>query len=54
MHRQILRELEYTRDRYDLRPNMYIAYDRVALYGKEDRSLRLTFDQKDSATAGGD
>ena len=46
MHRQILRELEYTRDRYDLRPNMYIAYDRVALYGKEDRSLRLTFDQR--------
>ena len=25
---------------------MYIAYDRVALYGKEDRSLRLTFDQR--------
>lgn len=46
VHRQILRELEYTRDRYDLRPNMYIAYDRVALYGKEDRSLRLTFDQR--------
>lgn len=46
VHRQILRELEYTRDQYDLRPNMYIAYDRVALYGKEDRSLRLTFDQR--------
>ena len=46
VHRQILRELEYTRDHYDLRPNMYIAYDRVALYGKEDRSLRLTFDQR--------
>ena len=29
-----------------MRPNMYIAYDRVALYGKEDRSLRVTFDQR--------
>ena len=42
---QILREIAYFMDYYgDLRPMMYLAYDRQAFYGREDSRLRLTFD----------
>lgn len=42
---QILREMDYALSYYgDLRPAMYLCYDRVAFYGEEDPMLRLTFD----------
>lgn len=42
---QILREIAYCLEYYrDLRPAMYLAYDRQAFYGREDPDLRLTFD----------
>lgn len=42
---QILREIDYTKKRYDLKPKAFVAYDRVAYYGKDDENLRATFDR---------
>lgn len=41
---QIRREIDYFLDFYRPIPRMFIAYDRIALFGKEDASLRLTLD----------
>lgn len=43
---QIFREIDYFLAHYPLEPKLYLAYDRIALYGKEDAEFRLTFDQK--------
>lgn len=42
---QILKEIEYFINMYNPYPRIYIAYDRAALVGKEDESLRITFDR---------
>lgn len=42
---QILREIDYTFRRYDLKPAAYIAYERLAMFGKQDSQLRVTFDK---------
>lgn len=42
---QILQEIDYLLNFYQLQPNLYLAYDRIALYGKEDPDFRVTFDQ---------
>ena len=43
---QIGREIDYFRTFYkDLRPAVFISYDREAFYAKDDDSLRVTFDQ---------
>lgn len=42
---QIIREIDWFLQFYsDIAPAMYIAYDRVAMYGVEDSELRVTFD----------
>ena len=42
---QILREMDYALAYYkNLRPAMYLCYDRQAFYGIDDPHLRLTFD----------
>lgn len=42
---QVLREVDYMRQFYrELVPAAYIGYERVALYGLEHASLRVTFD----------
>ncbi|KAF5038393.1 polyphosphate polymerase domain-containing protein [Sedimentibacter saalensis] len=41
---QILREIDYFIKLYNPIKKVFIAYDRVALFGKEDESLRITFD----------
>ena len=41
---QILNEMDYFLSRYDLYPKVYLAYVRVALFGKEDNEFRVTFD----------
>lgn len=43
---QILREIDFFLQRYTLQPRLYLAYDRVALYGKEDPDFRITFDSR--------
>ena len=44
MNVQVLREIGYVLTRYELEPKVYLAYDRQALFSKESRDLRITFD----------
>lgn len=41
---QISREINYVLNYYNLIPKIYLAYDRIAYYNKEDSNLRITFD----------
>lgn len=42
---QIMKEIDWTMNFYrDLKPKMFIAYDRCAYFGKDDENLRITFD----------
>jgi len=41
---QIMREIAYFTEHYHPVPKMFIAYDRVAYFGKEDHDFRLTMD----------
>lgn len=43
---QIKREIDYCIQFYDLSKKMYIAYDRTAMYGIYDDSVRVTFDKR--------
>lgn len=44
MNKQVLNEIEYLLKLYDLEPKLYLAYDRKAMFGRESRNLRITFD----------
>ncbi|PQP86475.1 polyphosphate polymerase domain-containing protein [Paenibacillus sp. AR247] len=44
MNRQVVSEIEYFLSRYELKPMVYLAYDRIALFCKGNRDLRITFD----------
>ncbi|MBE6025007.1 MAG: polyphosphate polymerase domain-containing protein [Cellulosilyticum sp.] len=41
---QILREIDYFISYYKPKPKLYLAYDRMAYFGREDSSVRITFD----------
>lgn len=41
---QILKEIDYSCRFYDVQPKVYLAYERIAMSGKEDPELRVTFD----------
>lgn len=41
---QILQEVNYAMQLYQPKPKVYLAYERIAFYGKEDPELRVTFD----------
>lgn len=41
---QIMKEIDYYFKLYDLKPFIYIAYDRISFRGLEDRNLRITLD----------
>ncbi len=41
----ILNEIDWFLLRYRPVPKIYIAYDRLALFGREDKELRITFDK---------
>ena len=44
---QIMHEIDWLVHRYEsIQPAVYIAYDRIALFQKENPDLRVTFDQK--------
>ncbi|SMC70024.1 polyphosphate polymerase domain-containing protein [Papillibacter cinnamivorans] len=45
MNRQVLNELEYFLNRNEVSPAAYISYRRVALFGLDDPSFRVTFDR---------
>lgn len=42
---QIMKELDWFTNRYELKPAVYLAYDRKAFAGKEDDQFRITFDR---------
>ena len=44
-NKQIKEELDYTFKYWDLKPKMYICYDRIALYEKNNNDFRATFDK---------
>lgn len=41
---QITREIDWFLNYYKVSPKVFIAYDRIALFGKQDSDLRITFD----------
>lgn len=43
---QVAKEINYFLKRYPLIPRVYLAYDRIAMFGVEDSDLRMTFDFK--------
>ncbi len=44
-HSQILREIDYFKTCYDeIKPKVYLSYDREAFFSTEDENFRLTFD----------
>ena len=43
-NKQILNEIDYCFKYYKLNPALFLAYDRIAYYSKEDKSFRITFD----------
>ena len=44
MNAQVLHELEYFLKIYNLSPKLYLAYDRIAYFEKDNRDLRISFD----------
>lgn len=44
LNRQVLREIEYFKEIYDLKPKVYLSYDRYAFFEKNDGDFRVTFD----------
>lgn len=41
---QVMREIHYFRQFYQLKPEMIVSYDRHALHGIDDAELRITYD----------
>ncbi|WP_040950873.1 polyphosphate polymerase domain-containing protein [Gorillibacterium massiliense] len=44
MNAQVVREINYFLTRYNLLPKVYLAYERIAMFAKDNRDLRITFD----------
>lgn len=43
-NKQIMNEINYMFDYYQVTPKMFVAYDRFAYHGIEDKNFRITFD----------
>lgn len=46
MNTQVLNEISFFLKNHEVRPAVYISYNRSALFGKDDREFRITFDRK--------
>lgn len=44
MNLQVLREIQYFMSIYDLEAKLYLAYDRLAFFDKDDGDFRVSFD----------
>lgn len=44
MNKQVIDEIEYFIHRYQVKPMLYLSYDRRAMFGIEDTDIRITFD----------
>lgn len=42
---QIMREIDFFLKRYPLERGLYLAYDRIAMFGRDDHEFRVTFDK---------
>lgn len=45
MNKQVLDEIEYFLHMYNLKPKLYLAYDRIAYFEKGNPDLRISFDR---------
>ena len=45
MNPQVLNEISYFLKIYNLKPKLYLAYDRIAYFEKENPDLRISFDK---------
>ena len=45
LQEQVMDEIDFFRQRYEIFPKQYISYQRAAYFGKEDTDFRLTFDR---------
>lgn len=43
---QVINEIEYYLSHTKVNPTVYIGYNRIAFFGKEDKDFRLTIDSK--------
>ena len=48
-NRQVIKEIEYYLSKNNVHPNVYIGYSRKALFGKDDKGFRVTFDSQITA-----
>ncbi len=44
VNRQVLKEIDYFKQLYKVKPKLYLSYERVAYVGKDDKDFRVTFD----------
>lgn len=44
MNKQVINELDYILKLYNVEPKLYLAYDRKAMFDKDNREVRITFD----------
>jgi len=44
MNKQVLSEIEYFLKIYDVKPKLYLAYDRIAYFERGNEDLRISFD----------
>ena len=44
-NRQIMNEIDYYFKKYDLKPKLFLAYDRLSYYDKDNINFRITFDK---------
>ncbi len=42
---QIIREINYARAFHHIKPELFLAYDRCAYFGREDHEMRMTIDR---------
>ncbi len=42
---QIMKEIDYLFNQYDLKPKLFLAYDRKSFCSKDDETFRITFDE---------
>ena len=45
MNSQVLNEIDYMIHRMDLSPKVFLSYDRCAMFGKDNKDFRVTFDR---------
>jgi SPX domain protein involved in polyphosphate accumulation len=45
MNHQVLNEIDYMIHRMDLSPKVFLSYDRCAMFGKDNKDFRVTFDR---------